>query len=119
MSPTSEAKASGRNIDKTRRARAHPDRPGADCQAAPASWQPVVDHARCEGKRDCVEVCPFEVFEVRKIDVRDYTALPFLARMKVRAHGQMTAYTPNADACQACGLCAVACPEHAIKLVRS
>ncbi|HEY4184287.1 MAG TPA: ferredoxin family protein [Polyangia bacterium] len=26
--------------------------------------RPVVDRARCEGKRDCVEVCPYGVFEV-------------------------------------------------------
>ena len=32
------------------------------------SLRPVVDHARCEGKRACVAVCPFHVFEVRRID---------------------------------------------------
>jgi ferredoxin len=28
----------------------------------------------------------------------------------------VTAYTPNADDCRACGLCVVACPEQAIML---
>lgn len=32
-----------------------------------------------------------------------------------RAHGRMTAYTANATACQACGLCVKDCPEKAIK----
>ena len=27
-----------------------------------------------------------------------------------------TAYAPNADNCRACGMCVVACPEHAIQL---
>jgi 4Fe-4S ferredoxin len=29
----------------------------------------------------------------------------------------VAAYTPNAEACRACGLCVVSCPEHAISLV--
>ena len=36
---------------------------------------PVIDHARCEGKRDCIDVCPNDVFEVRRIDDSDYRAL--------------------------------------------
>jgi ferredoxin len=56
------------------------------------------------------------VFEVRRIDPEDLAALGLLARFKVRVHGSETAYTPNADACQACGLCVVACPERAITL---
>ncbi|MBV8645185.1 MAG: 4Fe-4S binding protein, partial [Candidatus Eremiobacteraeota bacterium] len=33
-------------------------------------------------------------------------------------HGMQTAYAPLADACKACGLCVVACPEDAITLVQ-
>jgi len=79
----------------------------------------VVDRARCEGKRDCVEVCPYEVFEVRRIDDADYAALSFFARLKVLAHRKQSAYTPRADACQACGLCVVTCPEGALRLVQT
>lgn len=80
---------------------------------------PVVDWSKCEGKAECVPACPYEVFEVRRIDDADYRALPFLARLKVRAHGMKSAYTPAADRCQACGKCIVACPEKAIGLVRA
>jgi len=78
---------------------------------------PVVDRSRCEAKRDCVEVCPYDVFEVRRIDEADYRALSWLARLKVVAHSRQSAYTPRAAACQACGLCVVACPEGALRLV--
>ena len=81
-------------------------------------WVPVVDHARCEGKRDCLDVCPNDVFEVRRIDDSDFRALGRMGRLKVRAHRMATAYTPNADDCRACGLCVVACPEDAIVLTR-
>jgi 4Fe-4S ferredoxin len=57
------------------------------------------------------------VFEVRRIDEQDFLALSFLGRLKSRVHGRQTAYTPHADACQACGLCVVACPEHALALL--
>lgn len=103
---------------KVKRAAAHPDRPGEACQAPVGRWQPRVDRSRCEGKKDCVEVCPHDVFEVRRIDDADFAALGFLGRLKSRAHGRLTAYTPHADACRACGLCVVACPEKAIQLER-
>lgn len=108
-----------RNVEKARRAAAHPKRPGEVCKAEPGSWAPVVDHGRCEGKRDCVEVCPYDVFEVRRIEDADYRVLSLFARLKVAVHRMQTAYTPKADACQACGLCVVACPEKAITLVRT
>lgn len=104
--------------ERARWAAAQPNRPGEACKAAPGTWRPVVDRRRCEGKRDCVEVCPYQVFEVRRMDDADFRALPLLARLKSLAHRRQTAHTPRADACQACGLCVVACPEGAIDLVR-
>lgn len=114
---TSSTEPEPATLTKKRRAAVHPDRPGERCNADPGTWTPVVDHARCEGKRDCVVVCPQDVFEVRRIDDRDFRALPVMAKMKVLAHRRQTAYTPNADACRACGLCVVACPENAITLI--
>ncbi len=43
--------------------------------------------------------------------------MSFFTRLKMTAHGRKTAFTPRADACQACGLCVAACPEKAITLV--
>ncbi len=105
--------------EKARRAARHPDRPGEQCRAEPGAWVPVVDRARCEGKDDCVEVCPYDVFVVRRMDDADFDALGFFAQVKSRAHKRRTAYTPGADRCKACGLCVVACPEKAITLRRS
>lgn len=108
-----------RRAAKTQRAATDPRRPGEKCRAPGGRFVPVVDRSRCEGKRDCVDVCPYGVFEVRRMDDADFAALGLLARMKSRAHGRNTAYTPRADACRACGLCVVACPEKAITLVRT
>lgn len=104
------------NPEKVARAAKHADRPGENCGAEPGSWRPVVDRGKCEGKADCTEVCPYSVFEVRRIEDADYRALSWFGRLKSRAHGRMTAYTPLAEACHACGLCVVACPEKAIRL---
>ena len=93
------------------------NRPGG-YNAEPATWQPIVDRTACEGKRDCVAVCPYDVFEVRRIEPSDFAVLSLIGNVKLRVHAMQTAYTPRADACKACGLCVVASPEQAIALVR-
>jgi len=93
-----------------------PRSPTDECKADPGGWRPVVDRSRCEGKKDCVEVCPYDVFEVRRIDDAEFRALSFLGRLKLRVHGMQTSYTPRAADCHACGLCVKACPEDAITL---
>lgn len=100
-----------------RRAAAHPQRPGAKCKADPGLFWPVVDARRCEGKGACVAVCPYDVFEVGRLADNTFNAMPLFLKLKLWAHGKKTAYTPRADACRACGLCVVACPEGAIHLI--
>ncbi|HEX2686475.1 MAG TPA: ferredoxin family protein [Kofleriaceae bacterium] len=92
------------------------DRPGKECSAQPGTYTVVVDRNRCEGKGACVEVCPYGVFELGTIADAEFQALSLLGRLKSRAHGRKTAYTPRMSACQACGLCIVSCPEHALTL---
>ena len=106
-----------RELEVKRRAARHPDRPGERCNAPAGTWQPVVDHGRCEANRDCVVVCPNDVFEIRRIDDADFAALGVLAKLRVVAHRRQTAYTPRSDDCRASGLSVVACPEQAISLV--
>jgi 4Fe-4S ferredoxin len=88
------------------------------CKQDPGVFAPVVNLKRCEGKGDCAVVCPEQVFEVRRIDDADYQQFGMLQKLKLRVHGMKVAYTPNADACRACGVCVTACPERAITLAR-
>ena len=93
--------------------------PDTQCKQAPGVFRPVINRNRCEGKADCVEVCPYQVFTIDTLPVDQRTGLSFLGRIKGRAHGWQQALTPNAEACHACGLCVTACPESAITLARA
>jgi NAD-dependent dihydropyrimidine dehydrogenase PreA subunit len=94
------------------------DTSASTCKQAPGVIAPVVNFSRCEGKADCAVVCPEDVFEIRRIDSKDYQRLGPLQKFKLRVHGMKVAYTPNARACRSCGLCVTACPERAITLAR-
>lgn len=107
-----------KNPAKAKHAAEDPARPGELCRAPAGSYVPVVDRGTCEGKRDCVDVCPYDVFEIRRIDDADFKQLGLLGKLKSVAHGRQTAYTPGAQDCRACGLCVVACPEGALTLER-
>src|SRR5713226_6519630 len=89
-----------------------------ECKQDAGVFAPVINRNRCEGKEDCVEVCPYNVFEMRTLSDSDRAALSFPSRIKAWVHGNRQAYAVNADQCHACGLCVAACPEHAIKLAR-
>jgi 4Fe-4S ferredoxin len=91
----------------------------SDCKSERGIIRPEVDARRCEGKGQCVAVCPYDVFEVGRLADEAFNAMPFRVKLKLWAHGRKTAYTPNAEACRACGLCVAACPEQAIRLIRS
>src|SRR5208283_394877 len=59
-----------------------------ECRAAPGEFAPVIDRAKCEGKADCVRVCPYSVFEVRRIDDADFAKLGPFGKLKSVAHGR-------------------------------
>lgn len=87
-----------------------------DCTGEAGRVAPVVDRNRCEAKAVCVQVCPFDVFEIRPLEAMDRAALSLRGKVKAWAHGNRQAYVVRASDCHACGLCVRACPEHAIRL---
>jgi NAD-dependent dihydropyrimidine dehydrogenase PreA subunit len=105
-----------RDANKARKAAVDPQRPGERCRAAPGRWIPVVDRERCEGKSDCVDVCPYSVFELGTLTEAEYLAMGRFARLKANHHDRATSRTPRAAECRGCGLCVVACPEDAVSL---
>ena len=79
--------------------------------------RPVIDRRRCEGKEDCVRVCPYGVFQLAVLDGAQRATLPlFPYRLKAWAHGYKQAFATKIDQCHGCGLCVANCPEQAIKL---
>jgi NAD-dependent dihydropyrimidine dehydrogenase PreA subunit len=88
------------------------------CPQPPGAFEPVIDRTRCEGKADCVVICPYDVFELDILPPEDRRALPIGARVKGFVHGWKQSFAIRAEACRACGLCVKACPEKAIALKR-
>ena len=86
-----------------------------DCKG-PGRLVPVIDRNRCEAKGPCVEVCPYDVFEVRPLGDAERQGMSLVGRLKAWAHGNRQAFVIDPDACHACGLCVTACPEKAIRL---
>ena len=86
-----------------------------DCKEA-GKLVPVIDSNRCEAKEDCVAVCPYAVFVVRKLTESERDALGWRARFKVFVHGGKQAFVARPDDCHACGKCVTACPERASTL---
>jgi NAD-dependent dihydropyrimidine dehydrogenase PreA subunit len=88
------------------------------CRPGAGDLAPVIDLSRCEGKADCLRVCPYDVFEVRVATSAERKSLGLLAQVKSLAHGHKKAFAIHADQCHACGLCVEACPETAIRLLK-
>ena len=87
-----------------------------DCNGRAGRVVPQIDRNRCEAKGGCVEVCPYDVFEIRTLAPADRAALSFRGKLKAWGHGHRQAYVVRPDDCHACGLCVQACPEDAIRL---
>ena len=95
------------------------DQATTTCKAPTGKFIPLVDRNRCEAKGDCVQVCPYDVFEIRPLTREQKKQLSLRGKLKAWAHGGLQASVLNPDACHACSLCVEACPEKAIKLVRA
>jgi len=89
-----------------------------DCKQEAGVFIPVIDRNRCEGKSDCVRVCPYSVFSVGTLPTDQRAGLSFIGKLKGAAHQWQQALLVNPDACHACGLCVKSCPEHAITLAQ-
>lgn len=90
-----------------------------ECKQEAGAFRPVIDRNRCEGKADCVRVCPVSVFEVTTLPKDQRSGLSVKGKLKGFVHKWQQALLINPDACKACGLCVDACPEDAITLSRS
>ena len=77
---------------------------------------PRINRNRCEGKGDCVAVCPQQVFELGVLPVAQRQGLKIGGLLKGYAHGWRQALLVRAEACSGCGLCVGVCPERAISL---
>ena len=86
------------------------------CGEVSGRLAPVIDRNRCEGSGACVHVCPFKVFEIRRLNPQDRSKLSIRGRLKAWAHGGMQAHLANPTDCHACRLCIEACPEKALEL---
>lgn len=42
----------------------------AECKQDPGVFVPIINRSRCEGKEDCVEICPYHVFEMGTLAAR-------------------------------------------------
>ena len=93
-----------------------PETSEQDCKHDAGVMMPVIDRNRCEGKEECVRVCPYDVFEMGKIGPEERRGLTLIGRLKAFVHRGRQAFALRADVCHGCGLCVTACPEQAITL---
>ncbi len=94
------------------------DQPTEPCKLEAGILKPVIDRNRCEAKAACVRVCPYAVFEIRRLSDDERRGLSWIGRLKTLAHGGKQAFPVRADQCHGCALCVDACPEKAIALIR-
>ncbi|HWR65648.1 MAG TPA: ferredoxin family protein [Bellilinea sp.] len=79
---------------------------------------PIVNREKCEGKAECVTVCPYNLFEIGIVSPQERATLSFVGRLGGTAHGWKQAFPVHAEACRTCAECVASCPEKAITLKR-
>ena len=82
-------------------------------------FSPVINSLRYEGKEKCADVYPYGVFEIHELTGPECSALLFLTRLKVAAHGGRQSFATLASEYQAYGNCITAHPEGAITLEKT
>ena len=87
------------------------------CDDVGGKLMPQVDFNNCGAKKDCVAICPYDVFEMRPITIEDKAKLNLKGKIKTLFFKEK-AYVTDPEVCHACGSCVQACPEKAIKLTK-
>ena len=88
------------------------------CKQEAGLFTPLIDRNKCEGKAECVSVCPVGVFKVDTLPKEMRSGLSLRGKLKGFGHKWQQAILVHAERCEACGLCIKACPEEALSLVR-
>jgi NAD-dependent dihydropyrimidine dehydrogenase PreA subunit len=114
-----KCRASTLEADGLQQHEEHPMSSLESCKQEPGVFVPLINRNRCEGKADCVAVCPVGVFKVDTLPPEQRAGLKLQGRIKGFVHRWQQAILIHPSACEACGLCVKACPEKAITLVRS
>ena len=89
-----------------------------ECKQEPGVFHPVIDRSSCEGKAECVRVCPVGVFVVGTLPQELRVGIGIKGKVKGFVHRWQQALLAKENACEACGKCVSACPEEAIRLER-
>lgn len=87
-----------------------------DCKQPAGIIIPIINRNKCEAKETCSAVCPFDVFDIRKVTNEEKVGLNRFIRFKIWAHGGKQAFVVRPYDCHGCGDCATSCPEKAIVL---
>ena len=68
-----------------------------ECKQVPGLFRPVIDRNRCEGKKECVAVCPYNVFSMGTVEPELRRGLSLRGKLKGFAHRWQQAFASNAD----------------------
>ena len=88
------------------------------CKFDAGIMKPLINQNKCEAKEKCTAVCPYNVFEIRKLTQEEKSRLSFFVRFKVKVHGNKQAFAIRSENCHGCSDCVKECPEKAITLVK-